>query len=132
MNVATSIMDAMSKVNTALAPVFLPEGARCFLAKRGEHTSEFSLVGSELTSGWFIEFDDNRAQSGLFRYATTSAFADTWAQATHVLYGVPNDDDEIEVFEFAEDEKDAIDPTGTSPFWSGRIVRIPEERYTIA
>jgi hypothetical protein len=132
MNAAGSIIAAMVRVNSALAPVLLPEGSRCFLLKRGENTSVFSLVGSELTEGWFIDFDENRSESGLFSYATTDEdFRDDWAQVTHVAYGVPDDDDEIEIYAFAENEKDTIDPTGTSPFFSGRIVKEANERYEI-
>lgn len=129
MSISATIQGAMGQVNTVLASTFLPSGTRIFLGKRSEHSGAWTSLG-ELTSGAFVQFDDNRSESGLFRYATTSAFSDTWAQATHVFYGVPASS-KIEVFEFAADEKDAIDPTGTSPFWSGRIVKVPNERYTI-
>jgi hypothetical protein len=128
-NAASSIIAAMAEVNSALAPVLLPENARCFLAYRGENTNAFTAT--ELTSGWFIEFDENRTESGLFSYATTSSFSDSWSRYTHVLYGVA-ESSRIEVYEFVQDEKDTINPTGTSPFWSGRIVKIPNERYTIS
>jgi hypothetical protein len=126
------MQSAMAQVNTALTSVFMPTGARCFLGKRDEYSSLFIKIGSELTSGWFIDFDDNRSSSGLFTYADTSAnFPNLWAQATHVFYGVPASA-KIEVYEFSADEpKDSIDPTGTSPFWSGQIIKVPNERYTI-
>ena len=117
----------MARVNTVLADTFLPDGARIFLLKRGEHTGAFTSI-VELTSGAFIEFDDNRAEGGLLRYATTSSIANNWANATHVAYGTTSP---LEVFEFVEGEKDTIEPTGSSPFYSGRIVKIPNERYTI-
>lgn len=119
----------MAQVNTALASTFLPSGARIFLLKRGEHTGVFSSLG-ELTSGAFIQFDENRSESGLLRYATTSAYYDTWAQATHIAYGVPVSS-KIEIYEFVGDEKDTIEPTGTSPFYSARIRKLANERYTI-
>ena len=129
MSISATLQGAMAQVNTALASTFLPTGARVFLLKRSEHSGAYSSLG-ELPSGAFVEFDNNRAESGLFRYATTSSFSDTWAQVTHIGYGVPASS-RIEVFEFAEDEKDAIDPTGTSPFFSGRIIKVKNERYTI-
>ena len=76
-------------------------------------------------------FDENRAEGGLFRIATTaSGFNDLWHQATHVGYGVPVSS-AIEIFAFVEGEKDTVAPEAFSPFWSGRLVKEPLERYTI-
>lgn len=130
------IADAYADANNALRETFALDNVRCFLLKRGEHTSAFTSLG-ELTSGYRVKFDDNRSESGLFRHSTTTAaamatFRDVWAQASHIAYGVGAS---IEVFQFAETEtgpeKDSIDPDGSSVYWSGRIVKIPNERYTI-
>ena len=126
MNASTALQNAMASVNTALKAALMPESSRVFLGKRSEFSSAWVLVGSELTTGVFIEADDNRSESVLFRYANSGDFRDTWAQATHVFYGTGSS---LEVYEF--DGKDSIDPTGTSPFWSGRMVRVPNERYTV-
>lgn len=117
--------------NDALRGAFSRDGIRCFLLKKSGQTQKYIAV-TELTSGYRIKFNDNRAESGLFRHATrTAGFRDLWAETHAVAYGVPNDDDEIEVYSFVPNEKDSIDPDGSSVYWSGRIVREPTERYTI-
>src|SRR5687767_708542 len=94
----------MATKNDALRDAFALDGVRCFLLKRTENSKVFTSLG-ELTTGYRVKFDDNRAESGLFRHATTTlSFRDTWAQATHIAYGVPKDvgaTDELEVFLFA-------------------------------
>jgi hypothetical protein len=125
------MMNAMAQVNNALQPLASP-GRRCFLLKREGQTKRYAVVGSELTSGFRMEFDDNRTESGLLRYASSdTSFADDWFQSTHVGYGVPNDDGEVDVYEFVEEEKDSIPPSMFSPFWSGRVNRLRNERFTI-
>ena len=129
---STTIFEAktsgMALKNNALRGAFAIDGTRCFLLKRGENTSAFTSLG-ELTTGYRVRFDDNRSESGLFRHATTTlSFRDTWAQCTNIAYGVGAT---LEVYEFAQAEKDSIDPDGSSVYWSGRIVKIPNERYTI-
>jgi hypothetical protein len=67
----------------------------------------------------------------LFRHAATDlSFRDTWAETTHIGYGVPATS-QIEVYALVDDEKDSIDPDASSVYWSARIVKIPNERYTI-
>jgi len=131
MSVFAAKADGMAIKNDALRDAFALDGTRCFLLKRAGQTKAFSLIGSELTSGFLVQFDENRSESGLFQYASSQAFEDTWAQSTHVAYGVPDDDDLIEVFEFVEGEKDTINPDGFSPFWSGRIRKVENERYEV-
>jgi hypothetical protein len=133
---STAIFEAkasgMATKNDALRDAFAIDAVRCFLLKRDEYSSIFVAVGSELTSGYRVEFDDNRSLSGLLRYASTDlAFRNTWAASTHLGYGVPASS-KIEVYEFsAEEPKDSIDPDGKSVYWSGRIIKVPNERYTI-
>lgn len=130
MSVAPQLRAAMATVNDALRGVFANAGTRCFLLKWGEHTQAFTNIG-ELTAGYIVEFDDNRSESGLLRHATsTLTFRDDWAEATHVAYGVPQSSI-LEVYAFVEGEKDTIDPDGFSNFWSGRIVKVKNKRYTV-
>lgn len=129
---STAIFEAkatgMATKNDALRGAFAIDSTVCKLLKRGEHTSAFSVVAT-LTSGYRVTFDDNRSESGLFRHASTNlAFRDDWAEATHVAYGVGAS---IEVFEFVPDEKDTIDPDASSVYWSARIVKLPNVRYTV-
>lgn len=129
---STAIFEAkangMALKNDALREAFAIDNTVCYLLKRGENTSAFTSLGA-LTSGYRIKFDDNRSESGLFRYAyTTLTFRDTWAQCTHIAYGAGSS---LEVYTFVDGEKDTIDPDGSSVYWSGRIVKLPNERYTV-
>jgi hypothetical protein len=118
----------MAIKNDALREAFAVDSTRCFLLRRAEHSSTFTNLG-ELTSGHRLKFDDNRSESGLFRHASTDlSFRDTWAQVTHIAYGVGSS---LEVFAFIVEEKDSIDPDASSVYWSGRVVKIANERYTV-
>lgn len=129
---------AFAAKQDALRDVFGLDGNRVFLLKRdGQSGTKYTNLG-ELTSGVRIQFDNNRAESGLFRYAVVDidSFRDTWAECSHVAYGVPNGSGEIEVYAWASSpetgvEKDRIDPDVSSIYFAGRIVRLPQERYTI-
>jgi hypothetical protein len=88
--------------------------------------------GTQLTSGWMVELDGIRDRFQ-FKYATTDTdFRDMWAESTHIGYGVPNDDDEIEVFEIDPEQKDNFDPEAFSPFWQCMAVKVPNERFATA
>jgi len=116
--------------NDALRNAFARDGVRCFLLKRDGKTQRYESI-VELTAGYRIKFDDNRAESGLFRYANPDeSFRDNWSQCHAVAYGVPVSS-VMEIYSFAQGEKDAIDPDGSSVYWAGRIVREEKLRYTI-
>ena len=124
----TAKANGMAVKNDALRQAFAVDSVVCKLLKRGEHTSAFTTLAT-LTTGYRVKFDDNRSESGLFRYAySTLTFRDTWAQCTHIAYGVGSS---LEVYAFAEGEKDTIDPDGSSVYWSGRIVKVPNERFAV-
>jgi hypothetical protein len=130
---STAIYEAkatgMAIKNDELRQAFALDDVRCFLLKRLENSSTWTQV-AYLTSGYRVRFDDNRSESGLFRYATTDVdFRDDWIEATHVAYGVPDGNGYMEVYAFLPEEKDSIDPDGTSVYWSGRIVKVKNERY---
>jgi hypothetical protein len=117
----------------ALRDAFSLDGVRCFLLKRtGQSGTKYTNL-LELTSGWRIKFDDNRAESGLFRYAVVDidAVRDIWAETSHIGYGVPNSSGEVEVYNFADGEKDRIDPDGSSVYFAGRVIRQPAERLAL-
>src|SRR5262245_34518864 len=99
--------EGMAIKKDALRDAFERDGSRLVLLKRGANTSVFS--GTEITSGHRVVFDHDRSESGLLRIATVDAsFRDTWAESTHVGYGVPDEAEKIEVFGFIEGEKDTI------------------------
>lgn len=120
----------MAVKNDALRDAFSLDGVRCFLLKHDGQTKRF-IHTYEFVAGWRIKFDDNRAESGLFRYATTDidSIRDIWAESSHIGYGVPDTSTNVEVYAFADGEKDRIDPDGSSVYFAGRIVRDAKERY---
>lgn len=122
----------MATKNDALRDAFALDGVRCFLLKREGNTKRYRAL-VELKKGYRIKFDDNRANSGLFRYANVDidAVRDIWAQTSHVAFGLPDAQGVVEVFSFADNEKDAIDPDGSSVYWAGRIVKVQNERFTV-
>lgn len=129
---STAIFEAkasgMATKNDALRDAFAVDSIECYLLKRSEYSQAFTLVET-LTNGYRVKFDDNRSESGLFRHATTDieGFSDLWAEATHIAYGAANS---IEVYEMIPEEKDAIDPDASSVYYSARIRRLANERYT--
>ncbi len=109
---------------------FFPTETRLFLLKRGEHTSEFTEI-TEVTESWFVNYNDYREQMQ-FEIATTDAdFLDYAAQASFIGYGVPDDDEKIEVYVIPDDARDKVPPTGPSPTWKLFGVREANERYTV-
>jgi hypothetical protein len=125
---STAIFEAkasgMATKNDALRDAFAVDDTVCHLMKRDQHTSALTVVKT-LTSGYRIKFDDNRAESGLFRYASTElGFRDDWAEATHIGYGAESS---LAVFAFIEGEKDTIDPDASSVYWSARIEKVANE-----
>ena len=105
------------------------DGGRIFLLKHTPDKSAFTVI-IEITSGWFVAYNKYREQTG-FQFATTEAsFADYFAAHSHVGYGVPNSDDEIDVFEIKE-ERDKIPPTSSQPSWKCFGVRAGSERFLI-
>lgn len=130
MNISTQMQTAMAQVSTVMAETFLPEGARCFLLKRSGQTKALTPV-AEVTSGWFVQFNEYRGQMQ-FRFATTTdGFADQFAQKSYIGYGVPDGSDRIDVYETDPTQNDVVPPSGNSPFWKVFAVRVPNERYTI-
>lgn len=129
---STAIFEAkaggMATKNDALRNAFALDSVVCKLLKRSEHSSSYTTVAT-LTTGYRVKFDDNRSESGLFRYANTDlTFRDDWAETTHIAYGVGSS---IEVFAIIPEEKDSIDPDGSSVYWSARIAKLPNERFTV-
>jgi len=117
--------------NTILQQTRQLDGTRCFLLKREGQTKRYEQNG-ELTSGYYVRFDDNRSEGGLFRYTTTdvATFRDTWAETHAIAYGVPASG-LLEIYNFAEGEKDKIDPSLGSVYFAARLIRVPEQRHTI-
>lgn len=113
----------LSLKNDALRDAFALDGVRCFLLKRGENKSLFTKI-VEITAGF-------RVKDGVFTWADTEIedVRDDWTAATHIAYGVPNEDDEIEVY--GMEEKTTVDPDGSDVYWRCDLDRLENERYEI-
>lgn len=113
---------AFAAKNDNLRAAFALDDVRCFLLKRGEHTSVFSEV-VEVTAGY-------RVKDGLFTWADPDLdVRDNWAEATHIAYGVPNSGDEIEIYGL--DEKTTVDPDVSDVYWRAILVNLPNERFEV-
>lgn len=119
----------MAIKNDALRGAFALDGVRCFFLRHNGQTKKYERL-FEPTTGHRVKFDRNRAEGGLLEYATTSisGILNIWAATTHIGYGVPLynvllDADAVEVYNFADGEKDKIDPDVSSVYFAGRIVR---------
>ncbi len=123
-------MGGMRLKNTAITNAFERDGVKLFLLKRSPDSQELTTI-QELTEGWQMKFNTYRGQM-LLTYATVETeFADIIAQTTFVAYGVPDMDNQIEVFSIDPDRRDVIAPNGGSPFWKVFVTKEPTERFTI-
>lgn len=129
-DIFNSFAEGMAELNTELTSAFMKDGWRCFLLKRAGQSSQFEVV-QELISGVYIKFSEYRSQM-LFRYATTDdAFSDKVFQTSDIAFGVPNNDDEIEVFTIEDGSRDIISPNASNPFWKLYGTKVTEERFTV-
>lgn len=120
----------MNTLNTELTKAFARDGIRCFLLKRAQSSGNFSVV-AEVQDGFFSEWSNYR-EATVFSFATTDdTFADSFSQATHIGYGVPDSQNEVEVFVFVADQIDKVVPDGTSPFYKGFARKDGKERFTV-
>ena len=121
----------MQQLNDSLRAAFLPSGVRCFLIKSAPNSGTKWIVVKELTSGWFIEFSEYRVLFKLLYATLDEAFSDEIAQTTFVAYGVPDADNQMEVFAIDPERRDVIPPTGSTPFWKIYVDKEPKKRFLI-
>jgi hypothetical protein len=101
---------------------------RIFLLKRKSDTSKFIVV-TEVTSGWHVGFNKFREMMG-FSFATLDAsFVDYFAAHSHVGYGLPDSDNEIDVFVI--DERDKIPPGSGQYSYKCFGERLGNERFEL-
>ena len=123
--IQTGIAKAFTKMSAKLDPT-----KRIFLLKRASKSSVFTPI-VEITTGWFVRYNNYREQME-FQFATTSTeFQDQFAQTSFIGYGTPNLTDEIDVFEIREQDRDKLPRTGRNPLWKALGIRMTNERYTI-
>lgn len=120
----------MIQLNDSLRRAFLPTGSRCFLLKRVQSSGTRFIVVQELTSGWFIEFNEYRGQFKLLYATLDTAAGDKIAQTSFIAYGVPDADDQLEVFSIDPSRRDVIPPVGTNSQWKVYVDKT-NERFTL-
>lgn len=131
MSVAKTIQMATAVPLRVMNSIFPNEGTRTFLLKRNENSGSYTTV-SELTGALFCRYGRTRDELELLISNSDADFRDTFAQATHIGYGVPDDDGEIYVYEIQQDGRDGTPADGQSPFWKALAFRVPRERFTVS
>lgn len=124
-----SIINKAARAYTKLAPKYMP-GVRCFLLKRTGNSGSFTLIAELVNSRW-ARFSEYRGQYQ-FQYATNDeSFKDKFAQMTHIAFGVPDADNQIEVFVKDPTQNDVISPVGSNLIWKAYVSKVETERYTV-
>ena len=123
------ITSAFASVNDALTSVFGRDNAKCFLLKRDSKSQNFTQL-TELTSGYFIDYGQVRDDI-ILNLSTTSDEGNTWAEMTHIAFGVPDGNSEIYLYEIVNDQKDGITPNFLSSEFRAFASRVIRERYAV-
>jgi hypothetical protein len=119
----------VARVNTKVTKKFARDNARCFLLKRAPKSKEFTDL-AELTEGFRVEYGELREDILLF-YSTTDDMSDIWAQLTHIAYGVPDDKNQLFVYEIEPEQKERTLPDVISIDWKAFATRTPNDRYDL-
>ena len=124
-SVITKAAGAFNKVRDKFMP-----GERCFLLKYAEHSGRFTVI-TELTDSFWIRYSSYRGQF-VFQYATNDeTFNDDFAQTTHIAIGVPDSDDQLEVFALDPERKDVLKPSASNLIWKAFVDKEANKRFTI-
>jgi hypothetical protein len=121
---------AMAQKNTALHSTFARSGAKCFLLKRETQRKDFVEL-AELTTGYQIKYGQIRDDLYLF-YSTTDDMSNIWAEMSFIAYGVPDDSNEMFVYEIQPEQKERVSPDIRSHEWKAFAVRKTNERYSLS
>lgn len=125
------IQKAMSQKNTALTGVYGRNRQRLFLLKAAGNTKKLINV-FEVTKGFLVIYDKYREQMFFnVAIADESGFMNFLAQTSYLGFGVPDTDNNIEVYAISFDARDRVAPNAKDVFWSLFATRKPEIRYKI-
>lgn len=105
------------------------ENIRCFLLKRNDAGNLERIV--EIEAGWYFRWNEFRQQMRLAVATLDENFADLAAQATLFGVGVPDSDDQIEVYATDDDRRDRVPPNGANPYWKFYLLRVDNDRYAV-
>ena len=116
---------AIDKVRPSLLP-----GYRMFLLKPGGKTQRFAIV-FEIPNGFWSRWSTFREQT-VFQWADTATeWMDRVAVTSHVGFGAPDADDQIDLYEISSDQRDRVVPSGGNLLWKLYGTRVTRERFTI-
>jgi len=118
----------MATLNTTLQQLFERDTTRCFLLKREPKSSGYEEL-AELVGGYLVEYGQLRDDLFLAYVTLDEDFTDIWSQATHIGYGVPDNSNQVFVYEIQPDQKERVTPDFSSHEWKCFAVRVPKERY---
>ena len=107
-----------------------PMGAKLFLLKKAEQTKRLTVV-AEIQTGWFTVFDREYRDEMKASIATAADISDHVAQSSFLGYGIGEPGDELDVFSYSNEKKDATRPNATSPSWKIHCKRDPALRFRI-
>ncbi len=107
-------------------------GTAFLMLKRNEHSVGWKTV-RQLTNHYSVSYvkDTNRKMIVLTCFSTDITFLDDFAQTTHFAWGVPDNDNEITLYEIDPEQKDETEPDGLSPAWRAVATKVGNERYEI-
>lgn len=125
----------MKTLNTELKKAFLKDDVVCYLIKSKSFSGN-NIPVTQVMDGWFVERDKmNQAEyreESQFSFAGQSdSFADELVQTSYIAYGVPDSNNQVDVYEISPDAKTKTNPDGASPFWKVFARRDPKLRFTI-
>lgn len=129
MSETADIIEAQIEKFDALRETFCDENIRCFLLKRNDAGTLEKII--ELTAGWYFRWNEYRQQMRLAVATLDAGFTDAAAQTTLFGIGVPDADNQIDVYQTDDDRRDRVSPNGANPYWKFYVLRVKEERFTI-
>lgn len=105
---------------------------RIFLLASQEFSDGFSVI-TEVASGWFFKWQDEREQMRFSFASTSRTFHDDLAQVSFIACGIPDADGEIEIFAVDPNarNRDIVAPTGGKPYWNFFARRDSAKRFAV-
>lgn len=116
---------AFNKVRPGLMP-----GERLFLLRKKKESSQFESI-FEITADFWSRWSTYREQTVFMWASNAPEWVDRVAKTTHVGFGIPDTDGDVQVFEISSDQRDRLAPTGANLLWKLYGVRQIPLRFQI-
>lgn len=110
--------------------VKLETGSRLFILKRDVFSKRFVVV-AEIVSGWIAKSTDYRNEKEFEIAITNTSFNDLISQGSYLGYGVPDTDNQIDIYQISTEQRDETKEDGFRPTWKNFAVRDGKERFTL-